>query len=171
MPTRIVEAQWLKEQKRWQIKVQANGIRRAFTSSIPGRAGKAEANQKADNWLASQTIDSSTPVSVLWPKWVGTITSADAIIKANTSWGLYVSPVIGKKAISKVTEGDLQAILDGAAKKGLAWKSISKHPRYAGRVHQVDPNEQIRSPFDAGFDDIEICAKGKESHPSTRRHH
>lgn len=125
MPTRIVEAQWLKEQKRWQIKVQANGVRRAFTSSIPGRAGKAEANQKADDWLASQTIDSSTPVSVLWPKWVGTITSADAIIKANTSWGLYVSPVIGKKAISKVTEGDLQAILDGAAKRGLAWKSIS----------------------------------------------
>lgn len=125
MPTRIVEALWLKKQNRWQIKVQANGIRRAFTSSIPGRAGKAEAHQKVDDWLASQTIDGSTPISVLWPKWVETITSADAITKANTFWGLYVSPVIGKKAISKVTEGDLQAILDRAAKKGLAWKSIA----------------------------------------------
>lgn len=48
MPTRIAEAQWLKKQKRWQIKIQANGIRRVFTSSIPGRAGKAEAHQKAD---------------------------------------------------------------------------------------------------------------------------
>lgn len=33
--------------------------------------------------------------------------------------------IVCKKAIAKVTEGDLQAILDRAAKKGLAWKSIS----------------------------------------------
>ena len=63
MPTRIVEAQWLKKQKRWQIKVQANGVRRAFTSSTPGRAGKAEANQKADEWLAKQLVDSTSTVS------------------------------------------------------------------------------------------------------------
>ena len=67
MPTRIVEAQWLPKQKRWQIKVQANGVRRAFTSSIPGRAGKAEANQKADDWLANQLVDSSVAVSVPAP--------------------------------------------------------------------------------------------------------
>ena len=125
MPTRIVEAQWLKKQKRWQIKVQANGIRKAFTSSIPGRAGKAEANLKADEWLLSQTIDSSTPVSVLWPKWIESITSPDALTKANTHWNRHISQVIAKKAISKVTEGDLQAILNSAAKKGMAFKTIA----------------------------------------------
>lgn len=42
MPTRIVEAQWLKEQKRWQIKVQATFIRRwrliqaALLEAAPG---------------------------------------------------------------------------------------------------------------------------------------
>jgi len=51
MPTRINEAQWLQTQNRWQIKVQANGVRKAFTSSTPGRAGKAEAHRKADEWL------------------------------------------------------------------------------------------------------------------------
>ena len=125
MPTRIVEAQWLKKQKRWQIKVQANGVRRAFTSSIPGRAGKAEAHQKADDWLASSLIGSNSPVSAVWEKWVDSLNSTDAIKKAGTFWTLYISPVISKKQIGNVTEGDLQEIIDRAAKKGLAWKSIS----------------------------------------------
>ena len=41
-------AEWLEEQRRWQIKVQRDGVRRTFTSSVPGRAGQREANQKAD---------------------------------------------------------------------------------------------------------------------------
>jgi integrase len=124
MPTRIVEAQWLAKQKRWQIKVQANGIRRAFTSSIPGRAGKAEAHKKADDWLASQIIDGSTPVSVLWSKWVETLTSQDGIYKAKSFWKNHIC-VIGKKQIAKITVGDLQAIIDSAAKTGLSRKSLA----------------------------------------------
>lgn len=53
------------------------------------------------------------------------LNSADAIKKAGTFWTQYISPVICKKQIGNVTEGDLQEIIDRAAKKGLAWKSIS----------------------------------------------
>lgn len=125
MPTRIVEAQWLKKQKRWQIKVQADGIRRAFTSSIPGRAGKAEAHRKADEWLSSTLVGSTSLVPIVWDKWVASLNSADAITKAGTFWKRYISSVIGKKQIGDITEGDLQDIIDRAAKKGLAWKSLS----------------------------------------------
>ncbi len=125
MPTRIVDAKWLETQKRWQVKVQANGVRKTFTSSIPGRAGKAEANKKADDWLASALIDSSALVSTVWAKWVASLTSKDAIAKAQSFWRLYISSAIGKKRIGKITEGDLQAILDGAVKRGMAWKSVA----------------------------------------------
>ena len=124
MPTRINEAQWLKTQNRWQIKVQANGIRKAFTSSTPGRAGKIEANAKADEWLSNQLLDSTSTVSVLWEKWLPTVSSDITRTQAKTFWKNYIS-TIGKKMIGKLNEGDLQSVIDLAAKKGLAKKTLS----------------------------------------------
>ena len=51
MGRRTNTAQWLPNQKRWQIKVQKDGQRRTFTSAKPGRTGQREANRKADAWL------------------------------------------------------------------------------------------------------------------------
>jgi integrase len=124
LPTRIVEAQWLKEQKRWQIKVQANGVRRAFTSSIPGRAGKAEANRKADEWLANSLVDPSSPVSVVWEKWFATLTSEVTERQAKSFWKNHIG-IIGKKKIGELNAGDLQAVIDKAAKKGLSKKTLA----------------------------------------------
>lgn len=47
MGRRTNTAQWLPNQKRWQIKVQKDGQRRTFTSAKPGRTGQREANRKA----------------------------------------------------------------------------------------------------------------------------
>jgi len=124
LPIKIVEAQWFKEQKRWQIKVQANGVRRAFTSSIPGRAGKAEAHRKADEWLANSIVDPSSPVSVIWEKWFATLTSEVTERQAKTFWKNHIC-VIGKKKIGNLNAGDLQTVIDAAAKKGLAKKTLS----------------------------------------------
>ena len=51
MPERKNEATWIESRNRWQINVQMNGVRKTFTSSIPGRKGKAAAERKADSWL------------------------------------------------------------------------------------------------------------------------
>lgn len=123
--TRNNSAVWLENQNRWQIKIQKDGVRKTFTSSLPGRAGKAEANRKADEWLASQTTGGNALASVLWGKWYDSITSDDAKMKARSYWNLYVSPVFGKRAISKITEGDFQEIVNSAVKKGLSFKYIS----------------------------------------------
>ena len=53
MATRKVEAKWMENQQRWQVKVQDDGERKAFYSPIPGRKGKIEAERKADKWLES----------------------------------------------------------------------------------------------------------------------
>ena len=124
MATRIVEAKWMKNQNRWQIKVQANGVRRAFTSSTPGRAGKAEVHRKADEWLANATIDSSSLVNFVWDKWFATLTSEVTERQAKTFWKNHIS-VIGKKKICDLNAGDLQAVIDAAAKKGLSKKTLS----------------------------------------------
>jgi len=72
-----------------------------------------------------QTVDGSASAASVWTKWVESLVSKDAITKANSFFTLYVAPVFLKKPISKITEGDLQTILDSAVKKGLAWKSIA----------------------------------------------
>lgn len=54
---RSAEAIWVEARNRWQINVQKDGKRKTFTSSLPGRRGKHEAELKADEWLESQTED------------------------------------------------------------------------------------------------------------------
>lgn len=125
MPTRMNEAKWLEKYKRWQLNEQVNGVRKTFTSTTPGRAGKAVVNRKADEWVASQLVDSAAPVSAVWERWSKTLTSADAIKKADTFWRNYVSTICEKKRMNDITEGTIQEIIDYAALKGLAWKSIS----------------------------------------------
>lgn len=123
--TRNHSAVWREKLNRWQVNVQKNGKRMSFYSSTPGRAGKAEANRKADDWLTSQLIDTTAPASEMWKKWAETLVSKDAIKKAESFWRNHVSAAFGKKQVAKLTEGDLQAVIDRAAAAGLAWKSLS----------------------------------------------
>lgn len=43
MGKRTNTAKWMENQRRWQINVQKDGVRRSFTSSKPGRTGQREA--------------------------------------------------------------------------------------------------------------------------------
>lgn len=52
---RVNTARWDDKNERWVIKVQRDGDRRSFYSSVPGRKGQTEANRKADAWLKSQS--------------------------------------------------------------------------------------------------------------------
>ncbi|MEA4869940.1 MAG: site-specific integrase [Christensenella sp.] len=124
MPTRTHNAVWLEKQNRWQIKAQKDGVRKTFTSSLAGRAGKAEANRKADEWLASTTIDQNTKVVDLWPKWADTISSKITKGQAATFWKNHIF-VLGNIKIGSLNEGDLQSVVDASFKNGLSKKTIS----------------------------------------------
>ena len=54
---RRAEAIWIESKQYWQVKVQKNGVRKGFTSTTPGRRGKHEAENKADEWLERGTSE------------------------------------------------------------------------------------------------------------------
>jgi integrase len=127
MGKRTNTAKWIESRKRWQIKVQKDGIRKTFISSTPGRTGQREANAKADAWLDDGIEDQRLLVSISLDRFIesrrGTIApeSTDTESSRIDRW---IRPYIGKKRIHTITEGDLQNILDQAGKKGLSKKSI-----------------------------------------------
>lgn len=128
MSDRKNEAVWTESRKRWQINVQVDGVRKTFTSSFPGRRGKADAERKADRWLEDATSAETIRVGKLLDQY-------EAYLKETKSSGhssqycgfirLYIRPIIGQKRINKLTEGDLQDVIDLAyANKGLADKTL-----------------------------------------------
>ncbi len=129
MATRTNSAIWLEKQKRWQIKVQADGERRTFSCSTPGRAGKSECHRKADEWLEQRTVNTNTKVRVLLPLWIDTLketTSPDHWRQYDGYVRNWIDPVIGNIKICDVTEQKLQSVINNAYKEGrLAFKTLS----------------------------------------------
>ncbi len=128
MPTRVNQAVWYDKYNRWQIKVQLDGVRKTFTSSTAGPAGKRECHRKADEWLKYRLIGENTHVDVLFDRWVENL-------KINTSqghWGQYesigrawVKPAFGHKRIGRVTEQDLKDVITQANRQGKSKKYIT----------------------------------------------
>lgn len=125
MPTkRRSEAIWIEAKSYWQIKVQKDGERKAFTSSIKGRKGKHAAEAKADEWLEKGTRDMRFPAA--WEMFL-----ADQKERTGTSnyanleqYGrIYLLPNVGSRKLSAITPIIWQSCVDVAAKKGLSRRS------------------------------------------------
>ena len=115
------EAIWIESKKYWQIKVQKDGVRKGFTSSTPGRRGKHEAENKADEWLERGTSDMRFKQA--WEiymddqtKRTGTANTA----KLDTCYRCYLDPNIGDRKLSSITPILWQSCIDAAAVKGLS---------------------------------------------------
>ena len=120
-------AKWIESRKRWQINVQKDGVRKTFTSAKPGRTGQREANKKADEWLEHSVISTGSKVSVLYHQFLTSkkaTTSMSNWRPMDGRWRNKIEPVIGTKAIGKLTTGDLQKVLDTALSDGYAKKSL-----------------------------------------------
>ena len=122
------EAVWIERQKRWQINIQFDGKRKTFTDSTPGKKGKASAERMADRWLENPTSAESVRVSVLLDQYEAHLDAAKSTTHATQYKGfirLYIRPIIGVKRINRLTEGDLQDIIDTAyAKRKLSAKTL-----------------------------------------------
>ena len=135
MGKRVNTAVWLDKYNRWQVKVQKDGVRRTFTSSKPGRTGQREANAKADAWLDDHISGSQVRVYEAFDTFIAQKLAAGCspeYVQHEADIGrVWLLPAIGAKRVEKVTELDLQAILDRAAvsgakdpSKGLSKKSL-----------------------------------------------
>lgn len=127
MGQRTNTAVWLPNQKRWQIKVQKNGVRKAFTSAKPGRTGQREANRKADAWLDDGVQNTRLMVETVYPQWIANLeltTDRSNCAPVWSRWRNQVRPVIGRKRIEDLTDQNLQMVVDKAYAAGLSKKSL-----------------------------------------------
>lgn len=128
MPERKSEARWIESRKRWQINVQEDGVRKTFISSIAGRRGKADAERKAEKWLEDHTSSERTRVDTLLTQYIDYLKETKSTTHSSQYAGfvrLYIRPLIGAIRINKLTEGDLQSIIDLAySKNNLADKTL-----------------------------------------------
>ena len=128
MKTRNTTAKWLENQKRWQIKItNDDGVRKAFYSSTPGRAGQTECNRKADEWLRSAISGPDARCGKLLDAWLEDMklhTGTSNYDQTSTFTKVWIRPAIGLTKYSKLTRKDLQAIIDKAAEKGLHKKTL-----------------------------------------------
>lgn len=128
MSERKNEAVWIESRSRWQIKVQSDGQRKTFISSLPGRRGKADAERKADRWLEDSTSAEIIRVGKLLDQYEEYLKDTKSTGHAGQYSGfirLYIRPIIGLKRINKLTEGDLQDVIDQAyAQHDLSDKTL-----------------------------------------------
>lgn len=128
MAERKSEAIWIESRSRWQINVQADGVRKTFTSALAGRRGKADAERKAEKWLKDHTTSEKTRVDVFLNQYTDYLKETKSKSHASQYSGfirLYIQPVIGVFRMNKLTEGDLQAVIDLAySKNNLADKTL-----------------------------------------------
>lgn len=126
MPKKIRTAQatWIEAKGYWQVKVQRDGERRAFTSNTPGRRGKTEAEKKADQWLASGASDQRFPAA--WKEFLAYQKehNGSSNYKQHEHIGrLYILPSIGNRNLSNITPIVWQRAVTSAAAAGLSRRS------------------------------------------------
>lgn len=118
-------AAWLEKYNRWQIKVQKDGERRTFTSSIPGRNGQREANRKADDWLSGdvETRQRCEAALDMFTENIKERTSFSNYDVEERRVRLYIKPVLKNIYIDKLNNAILQSVIDKQAKH-LSRKSL-----------------------------------------------
>ena len=109
-----------------QIKVQKDGVRKAFTSSLKGRKGKHEAEAKADEWLENSTEQIRFPAA--WNAFMEVQrnrTGTANVSKLEQINRLYIAPKAGERRLSGITPIMWQSCIDTAAQKGLSARTCT----------------------------------------------
>lgn len=127
MRERKVEARFIESRQRWQCNVQTNGVRKTFTSSIPGRRGKIDAERKADIWLDTQIVGENAKASATIAQYLETIdATASSTYRAQQHYYMgMVRDCIGNKKMVNITPRDLQAIVDKYYRFGKDGEGLS----------------------------------------------
>lgn len=113
---RRAEAHWDAKCKHWRILVQQNGQRKAFYSSNPSKAGKAEAEHKADVWLE----DGARPTSAitfgeLAEQYLAHIRTGNGTAhrkREDCTLRVYLLPRLKDKKVVSLTTIDFQEAID-----------------------------------------------------------
>lgn len=123
---KVIAPVWYETQQRWQLNATIDGKRRTFVCRQAGRKGQQacmESYRKAIKGLVAP----NAKISQLWDAFltdckdrtsIGNYTNLESIGR------IWILPKIGHKSIAKLTEQDMQDILNAAYKKGRSKKTI-----------------------------------------------
>lgn len=124
---RTNEAVWLDKYNRWQIKVQKEGIRKTFTSSIKSKKGKIECEKKADAWLSSDVVNTSIRFGKAWEMFIAEkkeLTGTANYTNLSCVGRVWLLPALEHKKLSTITPAMLQAIINAGHKKKRSKKTL-----------------------------------------------
>lgn len=127
MAERTNTAKWDEKRNCWRIIVKRDGVTKSFYSSKRGRTGQREANAKADDWLAGVTPDERIKVAAAYEKYQASQTGLKSTandIDIASKGRTWITPYIGKRYLDSLSLGDLQDIIDDAARKGKSKKTM-----------------------------------------------
>lgn len=122
---------WNKTAKRWEARLQRDGIRRRFYSDRPGIRGKQEVLQQIRDFENGLLPVTDRKVSEVWPEYLEDVlhrVSATNYQNRESDGRLYILPTMGERFISEITLNDWQVLLNsvtGRDGRVLAVKTIS----------------------------------------------
>lgn len=128
MGYRTNTAVWMEKHKRWQLKVQKDGVRRTFYSYKEGRTGQRECNKKVDDWLDDGIQSPNKRVFELYEGYLESLKlrqGRSGWEKEDYFWRVHVEPQIGKLKIKDVTTQRLQDIINKAHAAGRTKKTLT----------------------------------------------
>lgn len=126
MAKRNSEAIWNEKQARWICKVQKSGVRKSFASSIKGRKGKHDAENKADAWLEKGTVEMRFPVA--WDAFLADKrehTGTANCMQLEHYGNKYIKPTIGAAKLSAITPALWQKCIDIPYRQGLSRRTCT----------------------------------------------
>lgn len=125
MPTPI----WVESKSQWVVRIQKDGIRRSFTSTIPGNKGRKEVLKKLSEF-ESFGDNTHLLVSTAYDRYLEEVEARlgrGVTYRQFESYGrLYIKPAIGKMQVKNVTLYDLQRIINTAKPKKDNVEILSK---------------------------------------------
>ena len=131
------EAIWLEKENRWQVKVQKDGVRKTFHSSTPGRKGKHECEEKADNWLESGS-ETDVRFGAAWAEYLENVkatTKDESYIKAESIGRNWLAS-LDKKKLSAIVPADFQKCINAAGQAGRAKRTCGNIRAQAFAFHK-----------------------------------
>lgn len=116
MPTPI----WVESKSQWVVRIQKDGIRRSFTSTIPGNKGRKEVLKKLSEYETFGDNDRLL-VSTAYDRYLEEVEAKhgkrDTYRQIEGYGRLYIKPAIGKMQVKNVALYDLQKIINTARPK------------------------------------------------------
>lgn len=130
MAKRKLAPTWNSREKRWRLPVQQNGSRKWFSSDIPGRSGRLDCIEQAEQWLECKEPAVIPLVSEAFSAWLDEVNNVigSASGRMYEMHGrLYILPIIGGLRADRLdNEQIFQRIINNAYKNSASGKPLAK---------------------------------------------